>query len=115
MTDEWFGELTEEDLETVVGGSKDTKILMEAWRKYLKEDFYESEVIEHKSITKSEWTSHTPSNSLYIDEAQEEDDEETIDEVYSEKQRKWACAQIDNPTSLTKAQAKEMCSGPTKK
>ena len=39
----------------------------------------------------------------------------TLEEVYSEKQRKWACAQIDNPTSLTKAQAKEMCSGPTKK
>ena len=112
MTDEWFGELTDEDLETVVGGSKDTKILMEAWRKYLKE-----QVVEHKSVTKSEWTSHTPSNTLYIDEAQEEDeeDEETIDEVYSEKQRKWACAQIDNPTSLTKAQAKEMCSGPIKK
>ena len=42
MTDEWFGELTDEELETVVGGSKDTKILMKAWRKYLKEDFYES-------------------------------------------------------------------------
>ena len=42
-------------------------------------------------------------------------DTKAIDEVYSEKQRKWACAQIDNPSSLTKAQAKEMCSGPTKK
>ena len=39
----------------------------------------------------------------------------TLDEVYSEKQRKWACAQIDNPTSLTKAQAKEMCSASIKK
>jgi len=36
-----------------------------------------------------------------------------LDEVYSEKQRGWACAQIDNPTSLTKKQAKEMCKGPT--
>ncbi len=32
-----------------------------------------------------------------------------IEEVYSEKQRKWACAQISNPSSLTKSQAKEMC------
>jgi len=39
----------------------------------------------------------------------------TLEEVHSEKQRKWACAQIDNPSSLTKAQAKEMCSGPIKK
>ncbi len=39
--------------------------------------------------------------------------EKLIDEVYSEKQRKWACAQIDKPASdreLTQAQAKEMCS-----
>jgi hypothetical protein len=39
--------------------------------------------------------------------------EKLIDEVYSEKQRKWACAQIDKPASdreLTKAQAEEMCS-----
>ena len=41
--------------------------------------------------------------------------ESALEEVYSDKQRKWACAQIKNPTSLTKAQAKEMCSGPTKK
>jgi hypothetical protein len=32
-----------------------------------------------------------------------------INEVYSEKQRKWACAQIDNPGDLTKAEAEEMC------
>lgn len=32
-----------------------------------------------------------------------------IEEVYSEKQRKWACSQIDNPSELSKAQAKEMC------
>jgi len=32
-----------------------------------------------------------------------------IEEVYSEKQRKWACSQIDNPSKLSKAQAKEMC------
>ena len=38
----------------------------------------------------------------------------TLEEVYSDKQRKWACAQIDNPTSLTKAQAKEMCSASPK-
>ena len=39
--------------------------------------------------------------------------EKAIEEVYSEKQRKWACAQIDKPASdveLTQAQAKEMCS-----
>ena len=35
--------------------------------------------------------------------------EEVIDEVSSEKQRKWACAQIDDPDELTKKQAKEMC------
>jgi len=32
-----------------------------------------------------------------------------INEVYSEKQRKWACAQIDNPGKLSKAEAEEMC------
>jgi len=38
-----------------------------------------------------------------------------LDEVYSKQQRKWACSQIDSPTSLTKKQAKEMCGGPIKK
>ena len=38
-----------------------------------------------------------------------------INEVYSEKQRRWACAQIDDPDELTKKQAKEMCTGPMKK
>ena len=33
-----------------------------------------------------------------------------ITEVSSEKQRRWACSQIDNPRELTKKQAKEMCS-----
>ena len=32
------GELTESDLEIVVGGSKEVKLLFENWRKYLKED-----------------------------------------------------------------------------
>ena len=32
-----------------------------------------------------------------------------IQEVYSEKQRRWACSQIDDPRDLTKKQAKEMC------
>ena len=36
-----------------------------------------------------------------------------LDEVYSDKQRRWACSQIDNSSSLTKKQAKEMCKGPT--
>jgi len=35
---------------------------------------------------------------------------EVIEEVTSEKQRKWACAQIDSPGDLTEDQAKEMCS-----
>jgi len=35
--------------------------------------------------------------------------EETLLEVYSEKQRRWACSQIKNPRELTTAQAKEMC------
>ena len=34
------------------------------------------------------------------------------DEVYTDKQRRWACSQIDNPSNLTKKQAKEMCKGP---
>jgi len=38
-----------------------------------------------------------------------------LDEVYSDKQRRWACSQIDNSSSLTKKQAKEMCKGPTLK
>lgn len=33
-----------------------------------------------------------------------------IEEVTSEKQRKWACAQIDDPDELTRKQAKEFCS-----
>ncbi len=32
-----------------------------------------------------------------------------IEEVYSEKQRRWACAQMDDPQELTKAEAEEMC------
>ena len=32
-----------------------------------------------------------------------------VNEVSSEKQRKWACAQMDDPGELTKKQAKEMC------
>jgi hypothetical protein len=35
-----------------------------------------------------------------------------LDEVYTDKQRRWACSQIDNPSNLTKKQAKEMCKGP---
>jgi len=42
-----------------------------------------------------------------------------IDEVHSDKQRRWACAQADKPASerkdgLSKAEAEEMCSGPMK-
>ena len=33
-----------------------------------------------------------------------------IEEVKSEEQRRWACAQIDNPDELTVNQAKEFCS-----
>jgi len=41
-------------------------------------------------------------------------------EVYSHKQRRWACAQKDKPAksrkkSLSKKEAEEMCTGPTKK
>ena len=36
--------------------------------------------------------------------------EEELEEVYSEKQRRWACS---NPHELTAAQAREMC-GSTK-
>jgi len=38
--------------------------------------------------------------------------EEVLNEVTSEKQRRWACAQIKNPGELTVAQAKEMCGAP---
>ena len=41
---------------------------------------------------------------------------EEINEVYSDKQRRWACAQMRDgfkgERSLTKKQAKEMCTGP---
>ena len=41
---------------------------------------------------------------------------EMIEEVYSEKQRRWACAQLSpgfkGKKSLTRAEAEEMCSGP---
>ena len=37
-------------------------------------------------------------------------DEEAIDEVYSEKQRRWACAQMNKPSAkISKADATEMC------
>ena len=84
MTDEFDGELTDAELEIVVGGSARMRIT----KSHLQQ-------IIHEELAKL--------------------DEKAIDEVYSEKQRKWACAQIDNPTSLTKAQAKEMCSGPNKR
>lgn len=37
-----------------------------------------------------------------------------IEEVYSERQRDWACSQIDDPDELTKPQAEEMCSSKIK-
>jgi hypothetical protein len=41
---------------------------------------------------------------------------EEVNEVYSDKQRRWACAQMGDDfkgeRSLTKKQAKEMCTGP---
>jgi hypothetical protein len=41
---------------------------------------------------------------------------EEVNEVYSDKQRRWACAQMRDDfkgeRSLTKKQAKEMCTGP---
>ena len=84
MTDEFNRELTDDELEIVVGGSDRMRIT----KSYLRQ-------IIHEELAKL--------------------DTKAIDEVYSEKQRKWACAQIDNPTSLTKAQAKEMCSASIKK
>ena len=41
------------------------------------------------------------------------DEDENVEESKTEKQRKWACAQVDSksrPKGLSKAQAKEMCS-----
>jgi len=38
--------------------------------------------------------------------------EEVLNEVTSEKQRRWACAQKKNPDELTVDQAEEMCSAP---
>ncbi len=44
---------------------------------------------------------------------------EVIEEVYSEKQRNWACAQMsddfEGERELSKAEAEEMCKGPTLK
>jgi hydroxymethylpyrimidine pyrophosphatase-like HAD family hydrolase len=40
---------------------------------------------------------------------------EGLDEVYTGKQRRWACSQIDNSSNLTKKQAKEMCKAPALK
>ena len=34
------GELTDDELEQVVGGSKDMKILLESWRRWLQGYFY---------------------------------------------------------------------------
>jgi len=48
-----------------------------------------------------------------------DDDEEDLEEVYSDQQRDWACAQksddFEGERKLTKKQAAEMCSGPMKK
>tara|TARA_R110000765_G_scaffold281345_1_gene378664 strand:+ start:119 stop:421 length:303 start_codon:yes stop_codon:yes gene_type:complete len=46
--------------------------------------------------------------------------EELYQEVYSEKQRKWACAQANKPEEqekdqISKKEAEEMCKGPLKK
>ena len=44
---------------------------------------------------------------------------EELNEVYSEKQRRWACAQMgddfEGERSLTKKEAEEMCKGPMKR
>ena len=44
---------------------------------------------------------------------------EELNEVYSEKQRRWACAQTGDDfkgeRSLSKEEAEEMCKGPMKK
>jgi|7_EtaG_2_1085326.scaffolds.fasta_scaffold01795_8 hypothetical protein len=46
-------------------------------------------------------------------------EEELYKEVYSDKQRAWACAHLGDDfkgeKELTKKQAKEMCTGPVKK
>ena len=50
---------------------------------------------------------------LYLREIQEQQ----LKEVYSDKQRRWACAQASKPAgkrkkSLSKKEADEMCKGP---
>jgi hypothetical protein len=50
---------------------------------------------------------------LYVQELQEQ----RLEEVYSDKQRRWACAQASKPSgkrkkSLSKKEADEMCKGP---
>ena len=53
------GELSDEELEQVVGGSKDMKHLFEHWRGYVKEDVslkINSSEHPHKSLNKSLWT-----------------------------------------------------------
>ena len=46
-------------------------------------------------------------------------EQEELEEVYSDQQRDWACAQAGDDfkgeRKLTKTQAKEMCTGPTLK
>ena len=46
-------------------------------------------------------------------------EQEELEEVYSDQQRAWACAQVgddfEGEKKLTKTQAKEMCTGPTLK
>ena len=45
----------------------------------------------------------------YVDSELSETIFSIIEEMYSEKQRRWACSQMDDPRDLTKKQAKEMC------
>jgi hypothetical protein len=49
----------------------------------------------------------------------QEELEATMEEVYSEKQRRYMCAMAnpdaDRPDGLSQEEAKEMCSGPMKK
>ena len=84
---------------------------------------------EFKSLLPNENVYNDVLNILNIDDGATDSEERKLDENFlslgslfslvseasSEKQRKWACAQIDNPRELTKKQAKEMCASRVEK
>lgn len=95
------------------------KLLMESWRNFVSDT--EQSLLNEKKDRRRKFA-----DDKGLDEELDEDielyEEDELDEVYSDKQRKWACAQtgksrknFSGKPPLSKSEADEMCSGPMKK